>query len=133
MLPPGSLRFPQGMRKITAWDGNEKRTLQLFFNLSEGVGNEAAPLLNIVCRKFRPLNGDVLTKNYPTPHGTVVLHLPHFVVSSVPAAARAMELFVENNFQYFLKELMIGKVADLFSETFYEAIRLSAKVSVSIA
>jgi len=121
------------MRKITAWDGNEKRTLQLFFNLTDRAGNEPAPLLNIVCRKFRPLNGDVLTKNYPTPRGTVVLQLPHFVVSSVPAAARAMELFVENNFQYFLKELTIGDVGDLFSDTFHEAIRLSAKVSLPIA
>jgi hypothetical protein len=110
------------------WMSSEVKSLVLHFDSVLAPLKQVGPSVMLHCKRYHVLPGDILCKRYPTSTGTVSLELPNYALCKLPAAAKSLDAYVQNNFFYFVNELL-DNAHPLYRLTLSEALRHQSRVS----
>lgn len=121
-----ALSFPNGVRRIEAWESPRKLRITLYNVGYSGrvMPPSQRPTISVVCQQFSPLKDDVLFKKYVRGDDTISIILPAFAIPQnfLVKTAKQLRNCVDKNWDMLANELELGQ-DELIATALQEAIR----------
>lgn len=121
-----ALSFPNGIRRIEAWESPRKLKINLYNIGYSGrvMPPSQRPTISVICQQFSPLQDDVLAKKYVKGDETISIILPAFAIphNFLVKTTKQLRICVEKNWDMLADELELGQ-DELIAAALQEAIR----------